>query len=202
VLDQVRLGSSCEANVLIPWAKAPIPHPNFPDLDNQPFYKQIARALVGLTGESRISDANGPIARIITGSGATTLTDTGPGGQALFAQAPFPLRGTRPAKPSRRPPFRPGVPCETQEPPNLDAALGDAGGTVTPHPVATAANRRREARSRRSLEAILEHLRALKDGTPTVDPLLFSAAGMKQEAKRRHIPVARLSPQPRLVAGR
>jgi hypothetical protein len=201
VLDELRLGSSCEAGVLIPWAKAPIPHPNFPDLDGQPFHKQIERALVGLAGESRVSDANGPMARIITGSGATTLTDTGPGGQTLFAQSPFPLRGTRPAK-TPQTPFRPGVPCETQDTPDLNAPLGDAGGTVTPHPVQTPANRRREARAHDALQALLEHLRALKDGTPTVDPLLFSAAGMKDEARRRRIPVARLSPQPRLVAGR
>jgi hypothetical protein len=155
LVEELRLGASCENEVLIPWASAPIPDPDFKDLDGQPFYKQIARTFVGLAGESRISDANGPMARVITGSGATTLTDTGPGGQKLFAQAPFPLRGTRPAKPQARPPFRPGVPCETQQQPDLNAPRGEPGGTVSPQPVATAANRRREARATRALEKLV-----------------------------------------------
>ncbi len=74
-----------------------------------------------LSGESRLADANSPYFRVLAGGGATTLVQTGESGQKLFSNALLPLDGVRPAKPAKRPVFRPGIPCETQEPPNLEA---------------------------------------------------------------------------------
>ena len=122
-LGEARALSSCTSNVLVPWAKTPIPNPEEPGNNNQLVYRQFNRGLVGLAGESRISDANSSFFHT---SGVTGLN---------------PLHGgitVRPAPPSdlgdQPPPRRPDVPCETQEPPNMNAPGG---------PLATFTNSRR-----------------------------------------------------------
>ncbi|MFL5825863.1 MAG: MlaD family protein [Thermoleophilaceae bacterium] len=139
-LSQGRALSSCTSNVLVPWANTPIPDPHFPDSNNQPFFKEAPRALVGLAGESRGGDANGQFFRVLVGGGPNTLVERPPTGAPLFAQALFPSLGTQPAVPSSKPQFRPDVPCETQQPPDMsaDTAAGDptsgggSGGGLLP----------------------------------------------------------------------
>ena len=131
--------------MLLPFAKEPIPDPSFPWADKQPFFKESSRALVGLSGESRLADANSPYFRVLAGGGATTLVQTGESGQKLFSNALLPLDGVRPAKPPKRPVFRPGVPCETQEPPDLNSTTGV--GETTGDPGAARACRPSSARS-------------------------------------------------------
>ncbi|MEJ7788757.1 MAG: MlaD family protein [Thermoleophilaceae bacterium] len=103
-LRQARLLSSCTNEVLVPWANTPIPNPDEPDNDEQTFVRQASRGFVGLAGESRNTDGN----------------------QSYFNTSAVPAApSVRPAPPldggSQPPPRRPDVPCETQEPPNMNA---------------------------------------------------------------------------------
>jgi phospholipid/cholesterol/gamma-HCH transport system substrate-binding protein len=134
LLDENRALSACQNNVLLPFAKTPIPDPDFANTNNnQPFYKQGPRGFVGLSGESRLFDANSPLFHINFGTGPTTIV-TGDRGESFFAQAPEPPAGIRPIRPDSRPKFRPDVPCETQEPPDLNAPGGRPERSFTPGP--------------------------------------------------------------------
>ena len=106
-LGQARLLSSCTNDVLLPFAKAPLPNPDEPGNNNQPFFRQAPRGFVGLAGESRLSDGNNSFFH-------TSAVALGP---QVRPAAP-PDGGNQP--PARRP----GTPCETQEPPNLNAPGG------------------------------------------------------------------------------
>lgn len=129
-LRQGRALSSCTTDVLVPAAREPLPDPDFPDANGEPLYQDGPRAFVGLAGESRIGDANGQTFRVLAGGGPNTLVEpTGPTGEPLLFQTLFPALGARPAPPREKPPFRPGVPCETQEPPDMEAAYAPPSGT-------------------------------------------------------------------------
>lgn len=108
-LEQARRLSSCTTQVLVPFAKEPIPNPDEPGNTNQPFYRQGARGFVGLSGESRLTDGNNSF---FHASAVPNAEDVRP--------APPPDGGKQP------PPRRPDVPCETQQPPNLEALGGPA----------------------------------------------------------------------------
>ncbi len=104
---------------------------------------------MGLSGESRTADANSPYFRTLGGGGPTTVVSTGEAGEKLFGQLDFPLTGVRPARPTDRPGFRPDLPCETQEVPDLNAVGGSPGQMVTPSPslpLPRASREREEAR--------------------------------------------------------
>jgi len=120
VLDQGRALSACTGDVLTPFARAPIPHPELPAISNQPFFKQAPRGLVGLSGESRLSDAN---LQFFHGQ---AVAPPGPGNPFIHPSG----NAIRPAPPPdggrATPPHRPDVPCEIQEPPNLNAPGGPA----------------------------------------------------------------------------
>ena len=113
-LEQARLLSSCTSNVLVPFGESKIPNPDEPGNDNQPVYRQFNRGLVGLSGESRLSDGNQSYFHVSGVSGLNYLKGGAP--------------TTRPAPPydfGEQPPARqPQVPCETQSPPDLNAAGG------------------------------------------------------------------------------
>jgi hypothetical protein len=70
------------------------------------------RSFVGLSGESRVADANTPVFHI-QGVSPTNLT----AGR---------IEPAAPADPNTPPEHRPDVPCETQQPPNLAAPGGSA----------------------------------------------------------------------------
>ncbi|MEA2396821.1 MAG: phospholipid/cholesterol/gamma-HCH transport system substrate-binding protein [Thermoleophilaceae bacterium] len=132
LLDQQRALSACQSNVLLPFSKTPIPDPDFPAYDganNQPFYKEAPRGLVGLSGESRIGDSNGQVFHVQFGSGPANVIYND-GGQGFLAQAPSPPEGVRPIKPDHRPVFRPNSPCELQQSPDMHAAGGPPDQTV------------------------------------------------------------------------
>jgi virulence factor Mce-like protein len=126
-LEQNRLLASCQNNVLVPFATSPIPDPDFPDYHTgEPWFEESGRAFVGLSGESRISDANSPMFRVLGGGGPITVTtQSGETGEQLFGSTLFGVNKVRPVRPEKRPVFRPDVACETQEPPDLNAAAGE-----------------------------------------------------------------------------
>ena len=131
LLNEGRALSRCQNEVIVPFANTPIPDPDFPQNTGQTFYKQTARGLVGLAGESRLTDANTPMFHANLGGGATTILNTNDRGESVFGAAPGPPQGVRPARPNNRPVFRPNIPCETQEPPDLNAPGGPADRSVT-----------------------------------------------------------------------
>jgi virulence factor Mce-like protein len=87
-------------------------------------YKEFWYTMAGLAGESQNFDGNGQMVRFQTGGGTNTLT-TGPansnGNTQFFNLASNPI-GTRPVFPGKRPPYRPDVPCHTQQIPDLNSA--------------------------------------------------------------------------------
>jgi phospholipid/cholesterol/gamma-HCH transport system substrate-binding protein len=136
-LEQARALSSCFNNVVIPWSNTPIPNVNGPnDSDSDPpaakVYQETAYGFTGVAGESRSGDANGQEFRVLGGGGQNTIAPfPSPDVGQLTGVAPFAFLGSQPAKQSSaKTPFRPDVPCETQDPPDLHAgANGPAPAT-------------------------------------------------------------------------
>ena len=88
-----------------------------------PVYKELLDGFVGLASASQNFDGNGPSVRYNGGYGEQ-LISTGrlPSGDRLFGTSAAPLLGSRPRPPERQPPFRPDVPCASQDVPKLDAS--------------------------------------------------------------------------------
>jgi phospholipid/cholesterol/gamma-HCH transport system substrate-binding protein len=191
LLDQNRALSACTSKVLVPFARTPIPDPDFkggdPDASDQPFYKQSGRGLVGLSGESRITDANTPFFHVQFSSGPANILVYNEGGNQAFALASNPPEGVRPIRPNSRPVFRPGTPCETQDPPDLNAAGGPPDqmytssgdvlpgvippGLLPPLPKQLAAAPKAQ---QLQFEWVQEFTRRQAAGMSTPDPLAFS----------------------------
>jgi phospholipid/cholesterol/gamma-HCH transport system substrate-binding protein len=111
---QVRALASCQNNVILPFTGDRIPDERFPATGR--VFEEAPKSLVGLAGESRSFDANGQYVRSFGASAsfAYALGD----GRNFFTM--LPLQGVQPPKALQgRPPLRPNVPCETQEPPDL-----------------------------------------------------------------------------------
>jgi phospholipid/cholesterol/gamma-HCH transport system substrate-binding protein len=129
ILAESRALSACGNNVLVPFSESPIPNPDPEDQpnDNQLVMRQLPRSLVGLAGESRMNDGNTPYFRANFSGGNQGVFFQG---NSSFAAVPQSVAGVRPALPKReghidgRPDFRPDIPCETQDPPNLQGAKG------------------------------------------------------------------------------
>jgi phospholipid/cholesterol/gamma-HCH transport system substrate-binding protein len=183
LFDQGRALSACQNRVLLPFAKTPIPDPDFPAASDQPWYKEAPRSFVGLAGEGRVHDANTPFYHVLGGGGPNTTVSTGDDGTKLVGTSLFPVLGVRPYR-STRPRFRPDVPCETQEPPDLNAPSGNPDQRVTPNPISTPRTRAREERSLRELRRVLAHVRRDRRGLPTIDPLRFNDVGERLQARR------------------
>ena len=120
-LRQLRALSSCTANLLVPFFESPIPSIEAGN-SGQLVRSQVMHSFVGLSGESRVADANTPVFHI---QGVSPLNLTS--GR---------IEPAAPQDPNMPLPHRPDVPCETQEPPNLAApggsALDPALTSVTP----------------------------------------------------------------------
>jgi virulence factor Mce-like protein len=177
--DQTRALARCTNEVLVPFAREPIPDPDFEsktdnegspvDNSDEPFYKQAPRGLPGLAGESRIHDANSPIYRVLVSAGSQTFFET----NKVFGTAEFTPNGTRPAMPDERPVYRPGTPCETQEPPNMRAAKGgrpDIAEFPTPSTLSPEQLERLKPLTDQ-LVTLLSHLERRRKGLPSVDPI-------------------------------
>jgi phospholipid/cholesterol/gamma-HCH transport system substrate-binding protein len=144
-LEQGRALASCFNNVVIPWSNTPIPNVNGPtDSDSDPpaekVYQETAYGFSGVAGESRSGDANGQEFRVLGGGGTNTIAPfTSPDltGQ-VTGVTPFAFLGSQPAKQSSaKTPFRPDVPCETQDPPDLHA--GEVGPAPETNPTSSSA---------------------------------------------------------------
>jgi phospholipid/cholesterol/gamma-HCH transport system substrate-binding protein len=127
-LEQARALASCFNNVIIPWSNTPIPN-----TDGDPaagkVYQETAYGFSGVAGESRSGDANGQEFRVLGGGGSNTIApfNTPDVGAPLTGVSPFAFLGSQPSKQSSaKTPFRPDVPCETQDPPDLHSDVGPA----------------------------------------------------------------------------
>ena len=115
LLEQVRLASSCQDEVILPWSVDKIEDPDFPAIG--PIYQEQTKPLVGLAGESRSFDANGQFFRVMLNP-AQFATPLGTGAEQTVLLTERPVLGANPP-PQKRPPLKPDVPCETQERPDL-----------------------------------------------------------------------------------
>jgi phospholipid/cholesterol/gamma-HCH transport system substrate-binding protein len=130
-LEQSRSLASCFNNVVIPWSNTNIPN-NDSDPPAGKVYQETAYGLSGVAGESRSGDANGQEFRVLGGGGTNTIAPfpSPDVPNPLTGVSPFNFLGSEPAKQSSaKTPFRPDVPCETQDPPNLNSEIGPAPAT-------------------------------------------------------------------------
>ena len=145
-LQEGRKLASCFNEVVIPFGYDEVNDPQTPATGQ--VYQELGYGLVGISGESRSGDANGPYIRVQAGGGPNTVifpeqirngTEDPVDGVGLTTA---PLEGAIPdIDDSVKTPFRPDVRCETQEQPNLDASrlsLDQFNSTSAPiQPVST-----------------------------------------------------------------
>jgi hypothetical protein len=112
--EQVRAASSCQNEVILPWTKDKIQDSDFPTDRN--VYQESTGPLGGLAGESRSGDANGQWFRVLVSPANYAY----PAGSNFFLTGQ-PLKGVNPPPPANRypRPYKPDVPCETQQAPDL-----------------------------------------------------------------------------------
>jgi hypothetical protein len=139
---------------------------------------------VGLAGESRIADANSPMFRVLGGGGPSTIVSTpetmeGP----VYGQTLAPLDGVRPVSPTKRPAFRPDMPCEIQEIPDLHAAGGPADESVEAR-ADTPLTLRERTQRRNAYEQLDEYVRRSRRGLPALDPFSWFGEGRRLQAER------------------
>jgi len=138
VLGKLRELSSCASNVLVPTGNDQIVDKAFPT--HGPVFQDLAKFLPGLAGESRSFDGNGQFFKVLGTGGAETLNL----GNGLFGSTFAPIVGVNPPPVRTRPPLRPDVPCETQDPPNLGSIPQNAPTAISTTGTATT---RRETRA-------------------------------------------------------
>ncbi len=122
--------------------------------------------------------------RVLAGAGPSTVVSTpetmdGP----VYGQTLVPLDGVRPVRPTKRPVFRPDIPCETQEAPDLNAPGGPADEQVrasADQPVSTAERAQRE----RAYGQLQEFVERSRKGLPAMDPFAWFDEGRRLQAKR------------------
>ena len=123
-LEEARAFSSCFTNVVIPWSADSVGNGRIDGAGDpiNPVYQETGYGLVGIGGESRSGDANGQYIRVGAGGGVNSVVT--PSGVGVV---PFPIEGSEPdIDSSRKTRFRPNIPCENQEPPDMRSAPGPA----------------------------------------------------------------------------
>ena len=182
LLDENRALSSCQNRVLLPFSKTPIPDPDFPAASGSPFSREGGRSFVGLAGESRIHDANSPMFRVPLSTGSVTVQNTSSTGQSFFSRVASAPVGVRPDRPDKPPRHRPDVPCETQQPPDLNAPMGPADKVIVPNtglPLPRDLEKRQEEGVREVAERIARH----PEGIAEFD-FSFGQPGRRRGAER------------------
>jgi phospholipid/cholesterol/gamma-HCH transport system substrate-binding protein len=159
-LDQARALSSCFNEVIIPWSNDTIepvdPTDVYPLDPAGRVFEETGYTLTGLTGIGRSGDANGQWGRVLGQSGLNLVDLPG-----SFALTPFPILGAMPAhSSSAKTRFEAERPCETQEPPNLQAGLGNPPEQTT---LAAAVATALSDEDRQALERLTDRIAALRD---------------------------------------
>ncbi|HYY88908.1 MAG TPA: MlaD family protein, partial [Chloroflexota bacterium] len=115
LLPKVDLIDKCLTNVVLPTGDVKINDGNLSTgVEN---YKEFWYTMVALAGEGQNFDGNGMYVRFAVGGGSQTVSTgkTSFGGDQLFGNAVAKPIGTRPHFPGTRPPYKPSVPCYTQQ---------------------------------------------------------------------------------------
>ena len=146
VLGQLRALASCTTNVLVPFGDSKLVDEAFPT--HGPVYQDMAKFLPGLAGESRSFDANSQWFKVLGTGGAETFNL----GDGLFGTLAEPIVGNNPPPIRERPPLKPEIPCETQEPPDLRSIPKGPPASVNTR---TAAARAREKKAQAAAAAVL-----------------------------------------------
>ena len=126
LLGDVTPVTECARRNVLPTLQSEIDDP--PLSTGEPVYRELLYGTVGLSSASQNFDGNGPAVRYHAGGGDTAVT-TGriPSiGESLVGLTDEPILGSRPRWTGERPPFRPDVPCVSQDPPDLSAETGAA----------------------------------------------------------------------------
>jgi phospholipid/cholesterol/gamma-HCH transport system substrate-binding protein len=161
VLGQLRALSSCATNVLVPFGNDKLVDKAFPT--HGPVYEELAKFLPGLAGESRSFDANGPWFKVLATGGAETLNL----GNGIFGSVVEPITANNPPPVRDRPPLRPDVPCETQQPPDLRSIPRGPPPGIN---ASSAASRTRESKAQAVAVALLRReLKAAGSDTKVLD---------------------------------
>jgi phospholipid/cholesterol/gamma-HCH transport system substrate-binding protein len=183
-LEQLRRLASCTNEVILPWSKDTVPDKAFPETG--PVYQSAVKWLPGLAGESRSFDANGQFFKVLGSGGAETVQL----GNGIFGIPLFPVEGVNPPKPQGRPPLEPGVPCETQEKPNLDS-IPKGPPAATKVDTGSKAYQARYAKAKQS--ALVELVESFRRSGVTVTPTMADATkGLVDRIARRAGNVAQL----------
>jgi phospholipid/cholesterol/gamma-HCH transport system substrate-binding protein len=95
-------------------------------------YKEFWYTVVGLAGESQNFEGNGSYTRTATGGGDVLIKTGKLSGRpknrdVLYGNALVPPKGTRPARPSKKPPFKTNVSCYKNPKPDLNGPAAKAG---------------------------------------------------------------------------
>jgi hypothetical protein len=161
LFETLRESSGCENELFDKFSNDTVPDPVFPATGK--VYEEAPKPLPSLSGESRSGDANGQWFHVLVSAGDYTVNiGDDLNGNPQFAQAYFPILGSQPPTPKNRPPLRPDVPCETQEPPDLRSTAGPGDPVVAKGLPKTAEARARFERAKnravRGLRTDLERL--------------------------------------------
>jgi hypothetical protein len=144
--EQTRALGSCNNLVIHDWNEESVPDPNFKS--SGPIYQAASKQFTGLAAESRSFDANGQYVRSYANNAnfATLLGD----GRFYLSEQPF--QGVNPPrKRGGAPAYRPDVPCETQERPDLRSKPDAAPPTMRINQNAPGAAARRDEANERLL---------------------------------------------------
>jgi virulence factor Mce-like protein len=151
LLPQADLIAKCATNVILPTGDIKIA--DGPLTSNAENYKEFWYTMVGLAGEGQNFDGNGMYVRFQPGGGDQTVSTGSVGpytNTPLFGNAVAAPLGTRPAFSGHRTPYKPNVPCYTQQVPDLNgAATGppDGGGSAAAARSAIARSAARQAQA-------------------------------------------------------
>jgi phospholipid/cholesterol/gamma-HCH transport system substrate-binding protein len=115
--QELRLLSSCTNEVLTPWRNDTVPDKHFPA--SGPVFQEQVKWLPGIAAESRNFDANGQYVRSLV-NGAQYAYGLNDG---RFFLTGLPIQGVNPPKVTAPPPLNADVPCETQQPPDLNTVV-------------------------------------------------------------------------------
>lgn len=122
-----RAFSSCFNEVMVPWSHSTVQPPDdYPLNVGGRVFETAGYSFAGSAGESRNGDAAGQHLRVLGGTGSNLVRFGEIAGRDnIFGLTPFPILGAIPRiTDSKKTVYRPGVPCERQEPPNLEAGIG------------------------------------------------------------------------------
>jgi phospholipid/cholesterol/gamma-HCH transport system substrate-binding protein len=171
-MEQARALSSCFNNVIIPWSNQTI-QSNDGESGVGKVYQETGYGLTGIAGESRSGDANGQYIRVEAGGGSNTLSPLAQniitqniGGQSTVGALDSPILGAEPPfSSSAKTPFKPGVPCETQQMPDLrSGGAAPVPGQSRRTPSSTASSGQVADLSRKYAEAYMEMMHSQEVG--------------------------------------